>query len=326
MAAMSKTRRQFVLDSLVATSALAVGCRVGTEPAAAQAPAFIPTSDRTVATVLRGIPSSDGAGVKLTRIIGQPMLRHLDPFLMLDRLHSDDPKEYIAGFPSHPHRGFETVTIVLAGRMRHRDSQGNSGLLQGGGSQWMTAGRGIIHSEMPEQEQGLMSGFQLWINLPAREKMCPQYYQDLAPEQVAEAKLSQAGSKMRVIAGKPNDVAGPVRERPTQPILFTLTLEDDQPFELELPPEHVAFAYVNTGDISIGPDGQPKRVSEGNLALLTPGKRLRMRATNRRSMAIVAAAKPLHEPIVQRGPFVMNTEEEIRKAFMDYQNGVLDKT
>jgi hypothetical protein len=323
--AMSKTRRQFILDSMVATAALTVGCRLGSEPAAAQAPAFIATSDRTVAGTIQGMATSDGAGVKLKRVIGQPMLRHLDPFLMLDRFHSDDPNAYIAGFPSHPHRGFETVTIMLNGRMRHRDSRGNSGLIQGGGSQWMTAGRGIIHSEMPEQEQGLMSGFQLWINLPAKEKMGPQYYQDLQPEQLVEAKLSQAGSKMRVIVGKPNGVAGPVRERPTQPIVFTLALEDDQPFEVELPPDHVAFAFVNAGEIGIGPDGQAKTVREGNLALLTLGKRLRMRATNMRSMALIAAARPLHEPIVQRGPFVMNTEEEIRRAIMDYQNGVLDK-
>lgn len=322
IAAMSKTRRQFILDSMVATAALTVGCRLGSE---STAPAIISTSDRTVAGTIQGMPTSDGAGVRLKRVIGQPMLPNLDPFLMLDRFHSDDPNAYIRGFPPHPHRGFETVTIMLDGRMRHRDSKGNSGLILGGGSQWMTAGRGIIHSEMPEQERGLMSGFQLWINLPAKEKMGPQYYQDLRPEQLVEAKLSQAGSKMRVIVGKPHGVAGPVRERPTEPIVFTLVLEDDQPFDLDLPPDHVAFAFVNAGDISIGPDGNVKRVSEGNLALLTSGKRLRMRATHQRSMALVAAAKPLHEPIVQRGPFVMNTQEEIRKAFEDYQNGVLDK-
>jgi len=322
---MSKTRRQFVRDSMVATAAMTMGCRIGAEPSA-QAPAIISTSDRTVSGVLPGIAASDGAGVKLTRVIGQPQLRHLDPFLMLDRIHSDDPNAYIAGFPSHPHRGFETVTIMLDGNLRHRDSQGNSGLIRGGGSQWMTAGRGIIHSEMPEQEQGLMSGFQLWINLPANEKMCPQYYQDIAPERLAEAKLSQAGSKMRVIAGRPNGLAGPVRERPTQPIVFILTLEDDQPFELELPKDHVAFAFIHRGEIGFGPEGKAQKVREGNLALLSPGKRLRMRTTNQRSVALVAAARPLREPIVQHGPFVMNTEDEIRQAIQDYRNGVLDKT
>ncbi|WNG34954.1 pirin family protein [Archangium violaceum] len=318
------TRRQFLIDSMLATVAVAAGCRSGTE-ATSQAPAYIPTSDRSVVRTLPGIPTTDGAGVRLTRVIGQPTLRNLDPFLMLDRFHSDDPNAYIAGFPSHPHRGFETVTVMLDGYMRHRDSRGNSGLIRGGGSQWMTAGRGIIHSEMPEQEAGLMSGFQLWINLPAKEKMCPAYYQDLGPEQLVEAKLSSAGSKMRVIAGSPNDLAGPVRERPTQPTLLTLTLEDDQPFELELPEAHTAFAFIYSGEVDFGPEAKRKTVRAGNLALLGTGKRLRLRATNQRSAVLVAAAKPLGERIVQHGPFVMNTEAEIHQAIQDYRNGVLDK-
>nr|WP_257449324.1 pirin family protein [Archangium lipolyticum] len=306
------------------TVALAAGCRSGTE-SPSRAPAYLPTSDRTVVRTLPGLATTDGAGVRLTRAIGQPALRHLDPFLMLDRFHSDDPNAYIAGFPSHPHRGFETVTVMLDGHMRHRDSQGNSGLIQGGGSQWMTAGRGIIHSEMPEQEQGLMSGFQLWLNLPAKEKMCPPYYQDLEPTRLAESKLSSAGSRMRVIAGAPNGLAGPVRERPTQPILLTLTLEDDQPFELELPDAHTSFAFVSGGEVTFGPEAGTKRVGAGQLALFGPGKRLRIRATNQRSAVLVAAAKPLREPIVQYGPFVMNTEAEIQRAIEDYRNGVLDK-
>lgn len=313
---MSTTRRRFLLDSMWMTAALAAGCR---------APAFHPTSDRTVVQTLPGLPTTDGAGVRLTRVIGQPALRHLDPFLMLDRFHSDDPSAYLAGFPDHPHRGFETVTVMLEGRMRHRDSRGNSGLIRGGGSQWMTAGRGLIHSEMPEQERGLMSGFQLWLNLPAKEKLCPPYYQDLGPERLAEATLSAAGSRMRVIAGRPNDLAGPVRERPTQPTLLTLTLEDDQPFELELPAEHAAFAFVHGGEVDLGPESRTKKVGADTLALLSPGKRLRVRATNQRSAVLIAAAKPIGEPIVQRGPFVMNTEAEIHRAIEDYRNGVLDK-
>jgi hypothetical protein len=313
---MSTTRRRFLLDSMWMTAALAAGCR---------APAFHPTSDRTVLQTLPGLPTTDGAGVRLTRVIGQPALRHLDPFLMLDRFHSDDPSAYLAGFPDHPHRGFETVTVMLDGHMRHRDSRGNSGLIRGGGSQWMTAGRGIIHSEMPEQERGLMSGFQLWLNLPAKEKLCPPYYQDLGPERLAEAKLSAAGSRMRVIAGRPNDLAGPVRERPTQPTLLTLTLEDDQPFELELPAEHAAFAFVHGGEVDLGPESKAKKVGADTLAVLSPGKRLRVRATNQRSAVLIAAARPLGEPIVQRGPFVMNTEAEIHRAIEDYRNGVLDK-
>ena len=192
-------------------------------------------SPRRVEAVLPGMPTRDGAGVRLTRIIGQPALRNLDPFLLLDRFHSDDPGAYIAGFPDHPHRGFETVTVMLHGRMRHRDSQGNAGLIQGGGVQWMTAGRGIVHSEMPEQSEGLMSGYQLWVNLPAREKMSAPAYQDLAPARIREERLGRSGSLLRVVAGQASGLAGPVRARPTQPLLLTLTLEDDQPFELDLP-------------------------------------------------------------------------------------------
>jgi len=319
---MTTTRRRFLFDSLLATAAVAVGCRPGGD---SRAPAYIPTSDRSVLETLRGIPTSDGAGVRLTRVIGQSALRHLDPFLMLDHFHSDDPNAYIAGFPDHPHRGFETVTVMLDGHMRHRDSQGNSGLILGAGSQWMTAGRGIIHSEMPEQERGLMSGFQLWVNLPAREKMCAPYYQDLQPERLSEAKLSAAGSHVRIIAGGLNGLVGPVRERPTEPVLFTLRLEDDQPVEWELPGEHTAFAFVHEGEVEFGPESKPKTVRAGSLALLGSGKRLRIRAANQRSAVLVAAGKPLREPIVQRGPFVMNTEAEIRRAIQDYQNGVLDK-
>src|SRR5688572_19096901 len=281
-------------------------------------------TQRRVERVLTGIPTSDGAGVRLTRVIGQPALRNLDPFVMLDRFHSDDPGAYIAGFPDHPHRGFETVTVMLAGRMRHRDSRGNAGLIIGGGAQWMTAGRGIIHSEMPEQERGLMSGFQLWVNLPAREKMAPQAYQDLAPARIAEERLDRNGSLLRVIAGRTSGVSGPVRQRPTEPLLLTARLEDDRPLELEVPAGHTAFVFVSAGEVAIGPD-QGTSVAQGSLALLAAGHRLRLRATNRRSEVLVAAGRPLREPIVQRGPFVMNTEAEIERAIADYRAGVLDR-
>jgi len=269
------------------------------------------------------MPTTDGAGVRLLRVIGQPALRHLDPFVLLDRFHSDEPGAYIRGFPDHPHRGFETVTVMLAGRMRHRDSRGNQGLIAGGGSQWMTAGRGIVHSEMPEQERGLMSGFQLWVNLPAREKMCPQFYQDLAPQALAEGRI--AGSRVRVIAGNVDGLAGPVRERPTQPLLLTAALEDDRPLELDVPEGHTAFAFVGSGAVEIGAEGSSTRVPEGALALLGPGTRLRARATDQRSEILLGAARPLREPIVQRGPFVMNSEAEIQRAWADYQAGILDK-
>ena len=208
--------------------------------------------------------------------------------------------------------------------MRHRDSRGNAGLITGGGAQWMTAGRGIVHSEMPEQERGLMSGFQLWVNLPAREKLCPQAYQDLAPQRIAEERLDRNGGLLRVIAGRTSGVSGPVRQRPTQPLLLTARLEDDRPLELEIPSGHSGFVFVSNGEVAIGAE-PGTAVAEGSIALLTAGHRLRLRATNRRSEVLVAAGRPLHEPIVQRGPFVMNTEAEIERAIADYRAGVLDR-
>jgi hypothetical protein len=317
---MSVSRRRFLLDSGLLVAAGALGCK-----SASNAPAVITRSTRGVTQTLPGMPTTDGAGVRLTRVIGQPALRHLDPFILLDRFHSDDPNAYIRGFPDHPHRGFETVTVMLAGRMRHRDSRGNQGVIGGGGSQWMTAGRGIVHSEMPEQERGLMSGFQLWINLPAKEKMCPQFYQDLKPEQLAEGRLSAAGSRVRVISGNVDGLVGPVRERPTQPILLTAALEDDKPIVVDTPEDHAAFVFVGSGAVEIGAENAGTALREGTLALLGPGSRLRVRAEGTRSEVLIAAARPLREPIVQRGPFVMNTEEEIQKAWADYRAGVLDR-
>jgi redox-sensitive bicupin YhaK (pirin superfamily) len=287
-------------------------------------PSLVVPSWRKVERTLAGIPTTDGAGVRLSRIIGQPSLTDLDPFVMLDRFHSDDPRAYIAGFPDHPHRGFETVTVMLAGYMRHRDSRGNSGLIVGGGAQWMTAGRGIVHSEMPEQDAGLMSGFQLWVNLPAREKMCPQAYQDLAPKQITTERLG-GGGEMRVIAGHASGTAGPVRKRPTDPLLITLTLEDDRPFELALPEGHTAFAFVHRGEVHFGRDDDAVAVVAPTLAVLGSGNRVRLRARTRRSALLLAAGRPLREPIVKRGPFVMNTDEEIQRAFADYRAGVLDR-
>ncbi|HEY0708308.1 MAG TPA: pirin family protein [Polyangia bacterium] len=291
---------------------------------ASRRPVRSPRSDRRVIQPLTGLPTQDGAGVSLTRVIGQPALRHLDPFLMLDRFHSDDPSAYIAGFPDHPHRRFETVTVMRAGQMLHRDSVGNAGTIGGGGAQWMTAARGIIHSEMPRQERGLMSGFQLWVNLPAREKMSAPRYQDLAPSKIAAGALS-SGGQLRVIAGDVHGLVGPVRARPTAPLLLTATLEDDRPFDLDLPTGHTAFVFVTTGEVDVGPDGHAATMREGTLAVLGPGDRLRTRATNRRSEILVAAGRPLHEPIVQRGPFVMNTEAEIAQAIADYRAGTLDR-
>jgi quercetin 2,3-dioxygenase len=316
---MRTTSRRGFLAHAAAGASAAVAARSGIAAAAA------PRSHRRVQRVLPGLPTTDGAGVQLTRIIGQPLLRNLDPFLLLDRFHSDDPGAYIAGFPDHPHRGFETVTVMLHGRMRHRDSRGNAGLIEGGGAQWMTAARGIVHSEMPEQTRGLMSGYQLWVNLPARQKMSAPAYQDLAPGTIGEVPLDRSGSRLRVIAGDAGGGRGPVRARPTEPLLLTLALEDDHPFELALPPGHTAFACVSYGEVEIGPDGGSTTVAAHQLALLGPGNRLRARATNRRSALLIAAARPLHEPIVQRGPFVMNSEAEIQQAWADYRAGLLDR-
>jgi redox-sensitive bicupin YhaK (pirin superfamily) len=315
---MHSGRRIFLAQTTALAGAGLLGCE------RAPAPAVISLDERRVVQSLRGMPTTDGAGVRLLRVIGQPALRHLDPFVLLDRIFSDDPSAYIRGFPNHPHRGFETVSVMLDGRIRHRDSRGNEGLITGGGAQWMTAGRGIVHSEMPEQEQGLVHGFQLWINLPASEKLCPQAYQDLAPSRLAAGTLSGAGN-VRVIAGNLHGLAGPVRPRPTDPTLLTLALEDERPFVFDVPREHTAFAFVHTGAAQVGPEGSATRVSAGELALLGPGNRLRIRAAGERAGLVVAAARPLREPVVQSGPFVMNTEAEIAKAWSDYREGVLDR-
>ncbi len=274
---MPPTRRDLLAGSTALAASALLGCR------SSAAPAIASVTQRRVMRALGGMATVDGAGVHLSRIIGQPALRNLDPFVLLDRIHSDDPDAYVRGFPDHPHRGFETVTVMLDGRMRHRDSRGNHGLITGGGAQWMTAGRGIVHSEMPEREQGTLHGFQLWVNLPAREKMCAQYYQDLSPAQLAEASVSSAGSRVRVVAGHANGVAGPLRDRPTDPTLVTLGLADDTPFELELPPGHAAFAFVYEGAVDIGPDGAATRVGEGTLAVLGEGDRVRIRAPEQRA-------------------------------------------
>src|SRR5690606_37212663 len=242
---MSLSRRTFLTSAGLALAAAATGCAPG------QAPAVLRRSERRILQSFAGMPTTDGAGVRLLRIIGQPALRHLDPFLLLDRFHSDDPDAYIRGFPDHPHRGFETVTIMRAGRMRHADSRGNRGVIEGGGVQWMTAGRGIVHSEMPEQQEGLLSGFQLWVNLPAREKMCAPAYQDLEPGRIARGALG--ASRIEVAAGAIDGLVGPVEKRPTRPLLAYVSLEDDQPVRLELPEHHTAFVYVAEGEVEVGP-------------------------------------------------------------------------
>ncbi len=316
---MSRSRRTFLSQLAGASvSGLALslpGCATRKDNAMTATPRPLP---RTVQDVLPGMATSDGAGVRLTRVIGQPRLRNLDPFLMLDRFHSDDPNAYIAGFPDHPHRGFETVTVMLDGRMRHKDSRGNHGLIRGGGVQWMTAGRGIVHSEMPEQEQGLMSGFQLWVNLPAAEKMSEPFYQDLQPEKLSIADLDGRG-KARVISGDLFGVRGPVRARPAEPLLAHLALGAGQQLDYPVPIGHTAFLFVNEGSVTIG----GRKIERAELAILGAGERIALTAGDAGAQLLFAAGKPFGEPIVQYGPFVMNTKDEIERAFYDYRRGTL---
>ena len=282
---------------------------------------------RGVERSVRGQPTSDGAGVKLTRVLTQPLQRRLDPFLMLDAFGSDAAGDYIGGFPSHPHRGFETVTIMLAGRMRHQDSVGNVGLLEPGSVQWMTAGRGIIHSEMPEQQAGRMAGFQLWVNLAAKDKMTAPAYRDVPPADVPLLTLDN-GVTVRVIAGASHGVAGAVTRPTTEPLVLDITLPPGTSFDAALPASHNAFVYVFGGAVDVG-DAAPTRVDDKLMAILrneptADGVRLAAPATlSEPARVLLVAGHPLNEPIAQHGPFVMNTTQELHQAVADFQRGVL---
>ena len=273
-----------------------------------------PFRPRGVARRLRGQPTSDGAGVRLTRVIGTQQLSYLDPFLMLDEFGSDRPGDYIAGFPSHPHRGFETVTYMLDGRMRHRDNHGNEGLMTAGSVQWMTAGRGIVHSEMPEQEQGLMRGFQLWVNLPANEKMGEPRYQEFDASRIPEVAPAP-GVAVKVIAGRVGDVAGPVQQPATDPLYLDVALAAGAVFEQPVPPGHNAFAYVYEGALVDAGKGELLAFAEGE------GDGVRLQGGDGASRVILVAGRPLGEPVARYGPFVMNTQAEIMQAVQDFQAG-----
>jgi len=272
---------------------------------------------RAVARLAQGMPASDGDGVKLTRVIGTPRLGDVDPFLLLDEFRSADGADYVGGFPDHPHRGFETVTIMLAGRMRHHDNKGNSGLLTAGSVQWMTAGRGIVHSEMPEQEEGLMAGFQLWVNLPAKDKMIAPRYQDIAPNDIPV--VEDGGATVRVLAGKFGHVQGAVRDIVTDPLLLDVALTAGAKVFIGVPRKHSAFLYPFAGIVGVG---EPVReVPRGTLAVLSEGDTIELEGLKGPSRILVAAARPLGEPVARYGPFVMSTQEELRAAFADYQAG-----
>ena len=277
-------------------------------------------STRRVARVLRGMPTSDGAGVRLTRVIGTPQLDLLDPFLMLDEFGTDRPEDYIAGFPSHPHRGFETVTYMLDGRMRHKDNHGNEGVLVPGSVQWMTAGRGIVHSEMPEQEEGRMRGFQLWINLPAKDKMSAPRYQEYAPERIPALEPA-TGVRAKVIAGRVGEVQGPIEQPATDPTYLDLSLDAGARFVQPLPPGHSAFLYVYEGALRVGAGAEAATVNAQELAVLEAGDSVLLEGRDAASRAILVAGRPLREPVARYGPFVMNTREEIMQAMADYQAG-----
>jgi len=273
---------------------------------------------RQLSTVINGQNTSDGAGVKLKRIISPNPKNNFDPFLLLDEFGSDKPADYLGGFPDHPHRGFETVTYMIKGAMLHRDHLGNEGHLRAGDVQWMTAAHGIIHSEMPEQENGLLHGFQLWINLPANEKMKPPHYQDIAAATIPQLELAKGGT-IKVIAGEYSSIQGAVQGVSTQPLYLDVSLSPQQSLTVPIDAQHTAVVYVYQGEVAI----DNKILQAGQLGQLINGNAIHLATQTQSAQFLVLAALPLQEPVVQSGPFVMNTVEEIEQAFRDYRNGVL---
>jgi quercetin 2,3-dioxygenase len=287
-------------------------------------------STRLLENIIESVHASDGAGVKLRRSLGGPRGLRVDPFLMLDEFSSENPGDYIAGFPAHPHRGFETVTYLLDGHMLHEDHLGNRGDLKTGGVQWMTAGRGIIHSEMPQQEDGRMRGFQLWINLPAREKMKAAGYRDLQADEIPVVALS-GGATVKVIAGKVQVdgtlTTGPIRGVTTDPTYLDVTLPAGAGFEHPIDAHYSAFLYPYEGRIEVGPkNGAARTLNSHSAGVLTTGDRIEVTAGPQGARFLVLAGRPLKEPVVQYGPFVMNTREEIEQAVRDYQSGALTRS
>ncbi len=280
---------------------------------------------RTLTQTIRSVATSDGAGVKLRRSLGSVPGLRLDPFLMLDEFGTDNPDDYIAGFPPHPHRGFETVTYMLDGHMRHEDHMGNVGELTQGGVQWMTAGRGVIHSEMPQQEHGRMRGFQLWVNLPAAEKMKPAAYRDIPAPEIPT--LAHAGGRVKVIAGDFGDggraVTGPVTGLTTEPLFYDVILPAGGVFTAAVPGGHNAFVYPYEGSLGVGAAGERQPLATQSLGVLAHGERIEAAAGSDGARFLLLAGKPLREPVAQRGPFVMNTQQEIEQAIADYNSGTL---
>jgi redox-sensitive bicupin YhaK (pirin superfamily) len=283
-------------------------------------------SGRTLQRVIPAIHTSDGAGVKLRRSLGQSQDARLDPFLMLDHFSTDNADDYIAGFPAHPHRGFETVTYMLDGHMRHEDHLGHTGELKSGGVQWMTAGRGIVHSEMPQQDRGRMRGFQLWLNLPAKEKMKPAAYRDIQPDEIPVVELN-GGGRARVIAGTLDvdgrQTRGPIQGLTTDPLYLDIELPAGASFTHVVHAGYGAFVYPFEGSVDVGPAGKARRLKTHDAGVLSDGDEVTLTAGPEGARVIILAGRPLREPVVQYGPFVMNTREEIEQAIRDYQSGRL---
>ena len=265
-----------------------------------------------------GMPASDGDGVKMIRIIGTQQLNMLDPFLLLDAFGSDKPLDYIGGFPDHPHRGFETVTYMLAGRMRHKDSMGNEGVIEAHGVQWMTAGKGIVHSEMPEQDSGLLAGFQLWVNLPSKEKMCEPKYQEFVAQDVT-LEEREDGSQVRVVAGT-TDIGsiGPVQRDDIEPIFMDITLAPGNEFKQHIKAGHTAFMYVIEGHVLVG--GKASLLPTKQLGVLDDGDHVIFTASSEGARVLLVAATPINESVARGGPFVMNTKAEVMQAYDDFRN------
>jgi len=273
-----------------------------------------------------GRPARDGDGVKLTRVLSADLQQRLDPFLMLDQFGSDNPKDYGGGFPDHPHRGFETITYMIAGRMRHQDSAGHQGLLQNGGVQWMTAGKGVIHSEMPEQEAGVMEGFQLWLNLPGKDKMCTPWYRDIQSKEIPETVSSQ-GVRVRIISGACLGTSGAMKrataQYPTDTLYLDIHFEHDAQFEQALNPAYNAFLYTYRGTAEVvEASGHNEAVTLNHMGVLrNEGQQVQLQA-KAGTRVLLIAGRPLHEPIAQYGPFVMNTRAELMQAVEDFNNGL----
>jgi redox-sensitive bicupin YhaK (pirin superfamily) len=278
-------------------------------------------TSRSIERLVAGVETSDGAGVKLTRVLTQPLQRRLDPFLMLDAFGSDDPDDYIAGFPDHPHRGFETVTYMIAGRMLHRDSAGHEGLLENGGVQWMTAGRGVIHSEIPQQEEGVMEGFQLWLNLPSHDKLCDPWYRDFTAQDLPRFETA-CGVRVTVIAGQSHGVSGAVQRAHTEPLYLDIHLPPSARFEQAIPAGHNALVYVYRGAVRIAGEA----VGTRRMAILSQNSAadgVIIDAGSEPARLLLIAGRPLNEPIAQYGPFVMNTQQELHQAVADFRSGRL---